>query len=108
MGVWVYGSMGEVDQTRGEGGEVSEVPKETTPGSIMFVEDGGQLRLVDKSVEQLKEEAGEVECLGMTFPDDNARRAFFLERLRETLKDPEFRAIEGFPIGTDEAILALS
>jgi DNA modification methylase len=29
-------------------------------------------------------------------------------KLAEKLKDPEFRKIEGFPIGTDEAILALS
>lgn len=49
-----------------------------------------------------------VECLGMSFPDDEARRAYFLEKLREKLKDPEFRKIEGFPISTDEDILALS
>src|SRR5262249_30462780 len=30
------------------------------------------------------------------------------ERLREKLKDLEFRKIEGFPIGSDEDILALS
>jgi len=30
------------------------------------------------------------------------------ERLRQHLRDPNFRAIEGFPIGDDEAILALS
>jgi DNA modification methylase len=51
---------------------------------------------------------GPVECLGMTFPDDNARRKHFLGILREKLNDPEFRKIEGFPIGTDEDILALS
>nr|WP_290221381.1 DNA methyltransferase [Trichocoleus desertorum] len=44
----------------------------------------------------------------MTFKNDEARRAYFLEKLREKLKDPEFRAIEGFPIGEDEDILALS
>jgi hypothetical protein len=38
----------------------------------------------------------------------DAERAEYLERLREKLKDPEFRAIEGFPIGEDEDILALS
>ncbi len=37
-------------------------------------------------------------------PDREAYR----ERLKEYLKDPAFRAIEGFPIGDDEAILALS
>jgi len=51
---------------------------------------------------------GPVECLGMTFPDDEKRREYFLEKLREKLKDPEFRKIEGFPIGSDEDILALS
>jgi DNA modification methylase len=49
-----------------------------------------------------------VECLGMTFENDEARREFFLEKLAEKLKDPEFRKIEGFPIGSDEDILALS
>lgn len=51
---------------------------------------------------------GPVECLGMTFPNDEARRAHFTEILRQKLKDPEFRKIEGFPIGEDEDILALS
>jgi DNA modification methylase len=35
-------------------------------------------------------------------------RAEYRARLAEKLKDPAFRQIEGFPIGTDEAILALS
>ena len=51
---------------------------------------------------------GPVECLGMTFPNDEARRAHFTEKLREKLKDPAFRKIEGFPIGEDEDILAMS
>ncbi|MDK9777720.1 MULTISPECIES: DNA methyltransferase [unclassified Vibrio] len=55
-----------------------------------------------------KKNSGPVECLGITFESDEARRAHFIEQLREKLKDPEFRAIEGFPIGTDEAILELS
>lgn len=49
-----------------------------------------------------------VTCLGMTFPTDEERREHFLGILREKLKDPEFRKIEGFPIGSDEDILALS
>jgi DNA modification methylase len=49
-----------------------------------------------------------VECLGMTFENDEKRREYFLEKLRNKLKDPEFRKIEGFPIGEDEDILALS
>ncbi|MDZ7700415.1 MAG: DNA methyltransferase [Deltaproteobacteria bacterium] len=52
--------------------------------------------------------AGPVECLGMTFPNDEERRKHFLGILHEKLKDPEFRKIEGFPIGSDEDILALS
>jgi hypothetical protein len=51
---------------------------------------------------------GPVECLGMTFPSDEARRAYFTEKLRERLKDPAFRKIEGFPAGEDDEILALS
>ena len=49
-----------------------------------------------------------VTCLGLTFPNDEERRKHFLGILREKLKDPEFRKIEGFPIGSDEDILALS
>jgi len=52
--------------------------------------------------------ASPVECLGITFPNDEKRRQYFLEKLREKLKDPEFRKIEGFPIGSDEDILSLS
>jgi len=52
--------------------------------------------------------SGPVECLGMTFPDDDERRKYFLEKLADNLKDPAFRKIEGFPIGEDEDILALS
>ena len=35
-------------------------------------------------------------------------RGAYMDRLREYLQDPDFRAIEGFPIGEDEDILALS
>lgn len=52
--------------------------------------------------------AGPVTCLGLTFENDAARRAYFTEKLRAHLQDPAFRAIEGFPVGEDEAILALS
>lgn len=52
--------------------------------------------------------AGPVECFGLTFPSENARREHFLNLLREKLKDPSFRKTEGFPVGTDEAILAMS
>jgi hypothetical protein len=57
---------------------------------------------------QRKEKTGPVECLGMSFENDDKRREYFLEKLKEKLKDPEFRKIEGFPIGEDKDILALS
>jgi DNA modification methylase len=49
-----------------------------------------------------------VECLGMTFPSEDARREHFLKLLAAKLKDPAFRKQEGFPIGSDDAILAMS
>lgn len=52
--------------------------------------------------------AGPVTCLGKTFANDQALRDYFLALLAEKLKDPEFRKIEGFPIGSDEDILNLS
>ena len=54
------------------------------------------------------DEQGEVECLGMTFSNDEERRTYFLEILAEKLKDSEFRKIDGFPLGEDEDILAMS
>ena len=49
-----------------------------------------------------------VVCLGQDFENDEARREHFTALLQKKLKDPEFRKIEGFPIGEDEDILALS
>ncbi len=51
---------------------------------------------------------GSVECFGMTFPSEDARREYFLKLLAEKMKDSEFRNQEGFPQSTDEAILAMS
>lgn len=51
---------------------------------------------------------GPIECLGQTFLNEQARREHFLKLLAEKLKDPVFRTTEGFPQGTDEAILAMS
>jgi hypothetical protein len=50
----------------------------------------------------------QVTCLGKSFNNDNERRDYFTDILRKKLKDPEFRKIEGFPIGSDEDILNLS
>ncbi|CAK0764087.1 DNA methylase [Gammaproteobacteria bacterium] len=62
----------------------------------------------DQTVEDARKPSGPVTCLGMTFENDEARRAHFTEALRKKLQDPEFRKIEGFPIGSDEDILNLS
>jgi DNA modification methylase len=69
-----------------------------------------QINMFEKSYEEELEakRSQKVECLGMTFENDNARREHFLGILREKLKDPKFRKIEGFPIGEDENILAIS
>jgi DNA modification methylase len=58
--------------------------------------------------EKIESSKGPIECLGQTFENEEARREYFTELLSEKLKDSEFRKIEGFPIGTDEAILELS
>ncbi|HBG75210.1 MAG: hypothetical protein A2X25_12835 [Chloroflexi bacterium GWB2_49_20] len=58
--------------------------------------------------EKSKREKGPVECLGMTFADDEARRNYFIEKLRKKLQAPGFRKIAGFPQGDDEEILRLS
>lgn len=58
--------------------------------------------------EHQAEESGPVECLGQTFLSDEARRTYFLKLLAEKLKDPDFRNQEGFPLGSDEAILNMS
>lgn len=60
--------------------------------------------------EQLGEQtpSGPERCLGITFENGEARRAYFTEELRKKLLDPEFRKIDGFPIGSDKEILNLS
>ncbi len=62
--------------------------------------------------DQLKMESGRsggaIECLGVTFSSEDARREHFLKLLAEKLKDPAFRNQAGFPQGSDEAILAMS
>ncbi|MCP9852822.1 hypothetical protein KBZ14_08045 [Synechococcus sp. HJ21-Hayes] len=57
---------------------------------------------------QGRKETGPVECLGLTFENEQARREHFLALLKEKLQDHEFRKIPGFPQGSDEAILRMS
>lgn len=49
-----------------------------------------------------------VTCLGRTFAGDDERREHFRDLLRKHLADPEFRAVAGFPEGTDENIIRMS
>ena len=64
--------------------------------------------IFDSLLEDPQKPSGPVKCLGMNFENHEARRAHFTEELRKKLQDPEFRKIEGFPIGRDEDILELS
>ncbi|MBK7265050.1 MAG: hypothetical protein IPI12_01685 [Ignavibacteriales bacterium] len=48
----------------------------------------------------------EVTCLGMVFKNEDERKEYFREELRKKL--PELKKIDGFPIGEDEDIIALS
>ncbi|WP_257148262.1 site-specific DNA-methyltransferase [Bacillus cereus] len=65
--------------------------------------DTKQLSLLD---EHKQAGNGHVVCLGMTFENDEARREYFRNELRKQL--PDLKGIEGFPIGEDEDIIALS
>lgn len=58
------------------------------------------------NVDEPKTDNGPVVCLGMTFKNDDERREYFRNELRKKL--PELKKIEGFPIGDDEDIIALS
>ncbi len=67
-----------------------------------------QEELFNSQLETRNSKPQPVTCLGIEFPSDEARRQHFTELLRDRLRDPEFRKIEGFPIGSDEDILNLS
>lgn len=67
-----------------------------------------EARLFDDSayVGNQSENSGPVTVLGLTFENDDERRAYFRAELREKL--PELRKMEGFPIGSDDDIINLS
>ena len=73
----------------------------------LFIDGSGQLRLVDKSVEQQALEKGKVECLGLTFDSEDARRAYFTEKLIENLPT-RVPQDAGFPLGSDDDIIRMS
>ena len=74
----------------------------------LFIDGSGSFASLTSRWREQALEKGKVECLGMTFDREEARRAYFTERLREKLADPEFRKIPGFPIGTDDDIIRMS
>ena len=55
-------------------------------------------KILNFEPDNLESKNSPVMCLWMEFPDDEARRAYFLDKLREFLADPEFRKIENFHI----------
>ncbi len=70
--------------------------KQTTqPSERLFADPQGDM--FEKSYEEILQEqkSQPVECLGMTFENDEKRREYFLEKQRKKLKDPEFRKMEG-------------
>ncbi len=72
---------------------------EPKSGTIPFGDSCEQEQEVDEAAEP-------VTVLGITFDNDDLRREYFREELRKRL--PELRKIEGFPIGEDDDIIALS
>lgn len=75
-------------------------PRDKSPDRL-FMRDA-QLELLSRSAEQRAADGAGAEAAA----GDDARRAAYLERLRAVL--PELRKVEGFPVGSDEDILALS
>ncbi|NLI12137.1 MAG: site-specific DNA-methyltransferase, partial [Peptococcaceae bacterium] len=69
----------------------------------MAFKDTEQITMLDQKQDTKNQP---VTCLGMTFENDEARRTYFTEELRKRL--PELKQMEGFPVGEDEDILALS
>jgi hypothetical protein len=61
------------------------------PSEKLFA--GAKRDMFEQSYEEkLRSEKNKpVECLGMTFPNEEERRKYFLGTLSEKLKDPEFR-----------------
>lgn len=72
----------------------------------LFSEPQGEF--FEKSAEEVARRRLPVECLGITFDSEAARRDYFLEKLRDKLADLEFRSTPGFPRAKDEDILRLS
>ena len=74
----------------------------------LFRNVSGQDELFEKSYEEELEAQHDqpVKCLGMTFKNDEKRCEYFLEKLRQKLKDPEFRKIEDFRLARTRTLAA--
>jgi len=85
-------------------------PADDNSTKRLLIDPSGQTEMFEKSYQQelAEQQSKPVECLGRTFPNDAARREYYLARLKEHLQDPEFRKTPGFPKGTDEDILRMS
>lgn len=99
--------------------------KDKNTGNL-FIDGSGQLDLLDKSYEQeLKEQKQKkVECLGQTFENDDARREYFTNKLRQGLEelheklaivyeDAEqafgvLKSVENWPMGEDARLRKLA
>lgn len=85
-------------------------PADDNSTKRLLIDPSGQTEMFEKSYQQelAEQQSKPVECLGRTFPNDAARREYYLARLKEHLQDPEFRKTPGFPKGADEDILRMS
>jgi len=67
------------------------------------MKDSQQLSFLDESSQT---DNGPVVCLGKTFTNEEERREYFRNELR--MKLPELKLLDGYPIGEDDDIIALS
>src|SRR5665647_745507 len=65
-----------------------------------------QFPALDSPTLDSRSEINKVVCLGKEFTSEEDRREYFRNELRTKL--PDLKKIEGFPIGEDEDIIALS
>jgi hypothetical protein len=79
--------------------------KKHTADPELFINPSGQLELIDKSAEQQVMGGRAVECLGMSFESDEARREYFLQQLREGLEELQ-EELGGVPFTTVEDAVA--
>jgi hypothetical protein len=77
----------------------------TRPSEQLFAE--AQAHMFEKSYEEqvIEKNQRSVECLGRTFPNDGARRQYFLEKLRQALEELQAK-LGGVPFTTPAEAVA--